>query len=188
MGLLLDGKMSGKNPFHGCPVRLRLLQFFVDPGDLMTVKSPLGIEKVQPLRSHPRVIHDPRTILGNPKAVSPADTVFLAKRCGRKQELSSLGRGPQIEVDVAIPPCKDLDPELIRIGRHAAARLCEKTGINLAGFDLIFPSGADRPDPLLLEINYFFGRRGLGGPATFYDMLNSEINHWLARNGLSFNH
>lgn len=57
-------------------------------------------------------------------------------------------------------------------------RFCEKTGINLAGVDLLFPS--DRTlDPLFLEINYFFGRRGLGGSDRWYAILNAEIETWL---------
>jgi ribosomal protein S6--L-glutamate ligase len=31
----------------------------------------------------------------------------------------------------------------------------------------------------MLEINYFFGRRGLGGSNAFYEILTSEIDNWL---------
>jgi ribosomal protein S6--L-glutamate ligase len=31
----------------------------------------------------------------------------------------------------------------------------------------------------LLEINYFFGRRGLGGSAVYYEILKKEIDTWL---------
>jgi ribosomal protein S6--L-glutamate ligase len=40
------------------------------------------------------------------------------------------------------------------------------------------------PRPLFLEINYFFGRAGLGGSERFYDMLQTEIDNWLAGLGL----
>jgi ribosomal protein S6--L-glutamate ligase len=40
------------------------------------------------------------------------------------------------------------------------------------------------PQPLFLEINYFFGRAGLGGSERFYDMLQTEIDNWLAGLGL----
>ena len=58
--------------------------------------------------------------------------------------------------------------------------LCQKTGINLAGFDIIFSSASHDPDPMLLEINYFFGRKGLGGSEKYYRILLEEIRNWLA--------
>jgi len=58
--------------------------------------------------------------------------------------------------------------------------MCQKTGINLAGFDVIFSSETQDPDPMLLEINYFFGRKGLGGSEAFYKILIGEIRAWLA--------
>ena len=62
--------------------------------------------------------------------------------------------------------------------------LCQKTGINLAGFDVIFSPANGDPDPMLLEINYFFGRKGLGGSENYYRMLLAEIRNWLARRNL----
>ena len=59
--------------------------------------------------------------------------------------------------------------------------LCQKTGINLAGFDVIFSSENGDPDPMLLEINYFFGRKGLGGSENYYRILLAEIRNWLSR-------
>jgi ribosomal protein S6--L-glutamate ligase len=78
----------------------------------------------------------------------------------------------------------ETDPDLQAIGRAAAAAVCRRTGINLAGFDLLFPDNASKPTPLFLEINYFFGRRGLGGSEKFYQMLIPAIYDWLDRNGL----
>jgi len=63
--------------------------------------------------------------------------------------------------------------------------LCQKTKINLAGFDVIFSSENDDPDPILLEINYFFGRKGFGGSEKYYQILMEEIRNWLARRNLS---
>jgi ribosomal protein S6--L-glutamate ligase len=81
------------------------------------------------------------------------------------------------------------DPELLEIGMDRVRRFCGHTGINLAGFDLLF---ADRPDdarkdmdPYFLEINYFFGRTGLGGSLRFYELLCAEIDAWLNRLGLA---
>ena len=62
--------------------------------------------------------------------------------------------------------------------------LCQKTGINLAGFDVIFSSENGDPDPMLLEINYFFGRKGLGGSENYYRILLAEIRNWLIRRNL----
>ncbi|MCF8050359.1 MAG: glutathione synthase [Desulfobacterales bacterium] len=73
------------------------------------------------------------------------------------------------------------DPDLQAAGKEAVRDFCQKSGIDLAGFDLIFPEDSTRALPLFLEINYFFGRRGLGGSERFYEMLKKEIRDWLAR-------
>ena len=70
-------------------------------------------------------------------------------------------------------------PELKEKGIAAVQAVCEKTGINLAGFDLIFPAHAPESGPLFLEINHYFGRRGLGGSERYYALLTREINRWL---------
>lgn len=77
----------------------------------------------------------------------------------------------------AIDACSH--PDLRERGIAAVREACRKTGINLAGFDLIFP--VDRPGegPLFLEINYYFGRRGLGGSEHYYTLLTREIRKWL---------
>ncbi|MFP4308374.1 MAG: RimK family alpha-L-glutamate ligase [Desulfococcaceae bacterium] len=72
-------------------------------------------------------------------------------------------------------------PGLQTVGRKTVADFCRKTGINLAGFDLLFEN--DRP--LFLEINYFFGRKGLGGSAGFYPLLIDAIHRWLRDRGLT---
>ncbi len=70
------------------------------------------------------------------------------------------------------------DPELIRSAERDVIEFSKKTGINLAGFDFIFSSEKNNK-PLFLEINYFFGRKGLGGSEKFYKILNIEIKKWL---------
>jgi ribosomal protein S6--L-glutamate ligase len=77
------------------------------------------------------------------------------------------------------------DPELQQAGKSVVKDFCLKTGVNLAGFDLIFPEDEKRPRPLFLEINYFFGRRGLGGSLRYYEMMEDAVREWLARLGLS---
>ncbi|RJP94129.1 MAG: glutathione synthase [Desulfobacteraceae bacterium] len=74
------------------------------------------------------------------------------------------------------------DPDKQAAGIALVNQLCEKTGINLAGVDLIFPESSEKADPLLLEINYFFGRTGIGGSKRFYALLRKEVKRWL--NGL----
>ncbi len=74
---------------------------------------------------------------------------------------------------------KRMAPGLQEKGRDMVKSFCRKTGINLAGFDLIFPDSAKTSHPFFLEINYFFGRSGLGGSNRFYRLLNAEIKKWL---------
>lgn len=86
----------------------------------------------------------------------------------------NLARGAQID--------RTSDPHLIRSAESAVAAFCRQTAINLAGFDILFstdPSVADTGTPLFLEINYFFGRRGLGGSEAYYRRLIQAIEHWL---------
>ncbi len=70
------------------------------------------------------------------------------------------------------------DPELRRKGIALVERACALTGINLAGFDVLFRNGNE--EPLLLEVNYFFGRRGLGGSESFYNLLRKAVDQWVA--------
>ena len=63
---------------------------------------------------------------------------------------------------------------------------CEMTGINLAGFDVLFSTERNEETPYLLEINYFFGRHGLGGSEAYYRILHHEIYSWLERIGLNY--
>jgi len=84
---------------------------------------------------------------------------------------SNLSQGAVIETDS--------DPELQHKAVALVKQICHKTGINLAGFDVIFSSAVDNPDPMLLEINYFFGRKGLGGSEAYYKILLAEIQTWV---------
>lgn len=75
-------------------------------------------------------------------------------------------------------------PELQEKGKSAVRAFCKKTKINLAGFDLLFSEKEDDPEPLFLEINYFFGRRGLGGSFRYYELLEKAVRIWLNERGL----
>lgn len=83
----------------------------------------------------------------------------------------SLGEGARID--------HDADPGLQEQGVRSARLFCKKTGINLAGFDYLFPTEGANRSPRLLEINYFFGRRGLGGTEAYYSLLTDEIQKWI---------
>jgi ribosomal protein S6--L-glutamate ligase len=54
----------------------------------------------------------------------------------------------------------------------------------MAGFDLLFSSERKNRTPLFLEINYYFGRRDLGGSERFYEILIAEIEKWIDIIGL----
>jgi glutathione synthase/RimK-type ligase-like ATP-grasp enzyme len=59
-------------------------------------------------------------------------------------------------------------------------RLCQQTGINLAGVDLMFDQSEKSSQPLVIEINYWFGRRFFGSSETYYGELKKAVKRWLA--------
>ncbi|MFH1292935.1 MAG: hypothetical protein ABIJ44_02250, partial [Pseudomonadota bacterium] len=75
-------------------------------------------------------------------------------------------------------------PDLQKKGKEQAHALTEKTGINLAAVDFVFPFSLKDPEPFILEINYFFGRRGLGGTENYYRLLYQAVQDWLVEAGL----
>ena len=79
----------------------------------------------------------------------------------------------------------DWQPALQEKGKIQAQLLEEKTGINLAAIDFVFDLSAKDPEPLFLEINYYFGRRGLGGTERYYALLYHALQKWLKESGLS---
>ncbi|UCH22702.1 MAG: hypothetical protein JSU83_05650 [Deltaproteobacteria bacterium] len=83
---------------------------------------------------------------------------------------ASLAKGAIIDTDT--------DHELQEMAISETNEFCSKTKIDLAGFDIIF---SDKNEAYFLEINYFFGRRGLGGSEKYYQILIEEINNWLNR-------
>jgi len=78
----------------------------------------------------------------------------------------------------------DMHPALQKTAMESVKDFCSLTKINLAGFDILFSSETRVNTPLFLEINYYFGRRGLGGSKTFYDLLTQEIMKWIGSLGL----
>ena len=72
------------------------------------------------------------------------------------------------------------DSKLRNEAIKAVKQFCRRTGINVAGLDILFKRKPDPGPPLFLEINYYFGRRGLGGSLRFYELFEQAANRWLA--------
>jgi ribosomal protein S6--L-glutamate ligase len=87
--------------------------------------------------------------------------------------MSSVSRGARI--DAVSEPWRQ------KVAKVFIKNFCNKTDINLAGFDVIFAPVKKHIKPLLLEINYFFGRKGLGGSDAYYEILKSDIDNWLSK-------
>jgi ribosomal protein S6--L-glutamate ligase len=84
---------------------------------------------------------------------------------------SNLSQGAVIDFDV--------DPDLQDMAAFSVKNFGKQTKINLAGIDILFSSDAQIKEPLFLEINYFFGRKGLGGSEKYYELLVAEIRRWI---------
>ncbi len=72
------------------------------------------------------------------------------------------------------------NPYLQEKGKALVKKLVSQTSINLAAVDIVFRED----EPLLLEINYYFGRKGLGGSERYYQLLFSAVKKWLIQKGL----
>jgi ribosomal protein S6--L-glutamate ligase len=90
---------------------------------------------------------------------------------------ASLSKGARMD--------RESDPALQDTAIRAVGDFCAKTGIDLAGFDILFSDEDPDPVPLFLEINYFFGRQGIGGSEAYYALLIEQIDKWLADRELS---
>jgi ribosomal protein S6--L-glutamate ligase len=81
----------------------------------------------------------------------------------------------------------EADPHLQQAALTVVNAFCQKTHLQLGGFDIIFSAddlNAGHVAPLALEINYFFGRAGLGGSEAYYRILEQETRNWLSELGL----
>jgi ribosomal protein S6--L-glutamate ligase len=99
-----------------------------------------------------------------------------------------IGNGPagfhaNVSKGAAIDACSD--PVLKGEAERLVGAFCRRTGIDLAGLDVIFRGDGTAPEPLLLEINYYFGRVGLGGASAYHRMLAEAIRAWLDRIGVT---
>jgi ribosomal protein S6--L-glutamate ligase len=94
-------------------------------------------------------------------------------RCQNKpgEFRNNLGRGAVIDYQ--------LDPKLRDEGVSCVEYFCSESGINLAAFDVLFDRTQNQPKPLLSEINFLFGRKGIGGSPRFYELLNEAVRLWI---------
>ena len=92
------------------------------------------------------------------------------------QIIATISRGAKIEHNWRV--------DLKEKGIIEAKKFNRATGINLAAIDFVFPFDHPDPHPLFLEINYYFGRRGLGGSINYYRLLFEAVREWLKENGL----
>jgi ribosomal protein S6--L-glutamate ligase len=60
----------------------------------------------------------------------------------------------------------------------------KQTGVNLAAIDFVCSLSDMQPELLFLEVNYYFGRRGLGGSEDYYHILHDAVREWLLGKGL----
>lgn len=87
------------------------------------------------------------------------------------QKITTVSKGAGID--------KEWRPDLQEKGRSLAQRFSVDTRINLAAVDFLFPLHARDPQPVFLEVNYYFGRRGLGGSLPYYRLLFEAVKQWL---------
>lgn len=76
------------------------------------------------------------------------------------------------------------DKELVEKGIRAARNFAAGAGINLAAFDILFDRRAATPEPLFMDINYYFGRSAFGGSEEYYRILRKAAVGWLKRHSL----
>lgn len=69
----------------------------------------------------------------------------------------------------------------LEAARDLALRLQRAAGLDLAAVDLLIPPGRE---PLILEINFYFGREALGGTIAFNTLYLGAVQAWLSSLGL----
>ena len=73
---------------------------------------------------------------------------------------------------------QDAYPHLQLRGRELARHAAVAAGMDLAAFDIAFPAGED---PVLLEINFLFGTKGLGGREGYNRLFGLALAHWMRK-------
>ena len=107
------------------------------------------------------------------RVVTIGKTIKTYWRCQHKpgEFRNNVGRGATINYN--------LDPKLTGEGINCVRNFSSKTGINLAAFDVLFDKEQPEPKPLFSEINFLFGRKGLGGSASFHELLYQAVQRWI---------
>lgn len=88
-------------------------------------------------------------------------------RVGDGQFYNNVCRGGYID--------RDGSPREQEKGVRAVRDFCRRTGIDIAGFDLMFP---DDGEPVFIEINFHFGRKGLGGTRGHREYFRQAVEAW----------
>jgi ribosomal protein S6--L-glutamate ligase len=106
-------------------------------------------------------------------------TTYWKRSASPDEIITTISRGASLD--------EKWRPGLQERGIVEVRGFCAASGINLAAMDFVFPLADPDPQPLILEINYYFGRRGLGGSLRYYRLLYTAIQEWLSENGLDPN-
>lgn len=96
-------------------------------------------------------------------------------RVGGDSFYNNVSKGARIDFELL--------PSRQREGRDLAILLGRRTGIDLAAFDIMFPVRGG--PPLVVEINFFFGRKGLGGLEGYEKMFLDAVQDWMLLAGNS---
>lgn len=72
----------------------------------------------------------------------------------------------------------DLFPEKQTRGRRMARSLVQAAGIDVAGLDIMFPVHGS---PLFIEINFLFGRKGIGGRLGYDRLFGQAVQTWMQK-------
>jgi ribosomal protein S6--L-glutamate ligase len=92
------------------------------------------------------------------------------------QIITTVSRGARIDKTWR----RDLQVE----GGRRSLAFSKQTGVNLAAIDFVCSLSDMQPELLFLEVNYYFGRRGLGGSEDYYHILHDAVREWLLGKGL----
>lgn len=120
----------------------------------------------EPCLLQQRVHHGGRDL----RVVAYGDTVVSYFREGVDEFYNNVSLGGRVR--------HNLLPERQAAGVRAVRELCRRTTIDLAAFDLMFE---DADDPIMVEINFNFGRKGLGGKKAHEDYFHAAVLQWRRR-------
>lgn len=90
-------------------------------------------------------------------------------RVGGDSFYNNVSKGARIDFE--------LMPEKQQEGVDLALAVAQKTGIDFAAFDVMFP--ANGGSPFIVEINFLFGRKGLGGLKGYEEMYLKAVEGWM---------